>query len=213
MNVTVLGATGRTGRLLTAELVRRGHAVTVVARDPARLGALADDVRVVTGSVTDPAVLDEALRGAHAVTSALGPTARDATLHTVTAQALVAAMPRHGLQRLVGVSGAGIDVPGDRKGRRDRMVSWLVRRIGGPVAADKQAEHAVYAASSLEWTLVRPPRLLDGPASGLVAHDAHRPPGASSLRRADLAVFLADVLESGQYVRAAPFVAQGRRAG
>lgn len=206
MNIAVLGATGRTGRPLVEELLRRGHTVTALARDPAKLVEFGDRVRVVVGTSTDPAALDDLLTGIDTVVSALGPSTKEATLHTDTARALVAAMARHGVTRFVGVSGAGIDVPGDRKGPRDKAISWMVKTIGGPVAADKQTEYAVYAASDLDWTLLRPPRLLDGPPTGRVYHHAHTPGRSSSLRRTDLAIMLADALDQHLYPRQAPFV-------
>jgi len=76
------------------------------------------------------------------------------------------------------------------------------------MATDKSTEYEVFAASDLDWTLVRPPRLLDGPATGRVLHDARTPGRSSSIRRADLAVFLADVLDEHLYPRQAPFVSQ-----
>lgn len=208
MNIAVLGATGRTGRPLVDELLRRGHTVTALARDPAKLAELGDRIRVVVGTSTDPAALDQPLTDTAAVLSALGPSTKEATLHTDTARALVAAMARHGVARFVGVSGAGIDVPGDTKNPRDKAISWMVKTIGGPVAADKQTEYPVYAASDLDWTLVRPPRLVDGPPTGRIHHHAHTAGRSSSLRRTDLAVMLADVLDQHLYPRQAPFVAQ-----
>ena len=207
----VLGATGRTGLLLLAELLDRGHEVRALVRDPSRLGTLGDRVHVVTGVSTEPGAVGRLLDGASAVVSALGPTSRQTTLHTDTARLLVGSMPRHGMTRFVGVSGAGIDVPGDRKGGRDRAISWLVRRMGGAVATDKQEEYAVYASSELDRTLVRPPRLVDGPATGRVHHDAHTPGRSPSLRRADLAAVVVDVLDEGLYQRQAPFSARAEQ--
>ena len=108
---------------------------------------------------------------------------------------------------IVGLSGAGIDVPGDQKSRRDRLISGLIQRIGGNAVADKPAEYRVWAGSGLRWTLVRPPRLTEGPASGTVEHDAHRSPRSTKVRRSDLARFVVDVLEEDLYVGQAPFVA------
>lgn len=207
MNVAVIGATGRTGRPLVGELLRRGHTVTALARDPARLAELGERIRVVAGTSANPAALDDLLTDTDAVVSALGPNAKEATLHTDTAHALIEAFARHGVTRFIGVSGAGIDVPGDQKSPRDKAISWMVKKIGGPVAADKQTEYAAYAASDLDWTLVRPPRLVDGPPTGRIYHHAHTPGRASSLRRADLAVMLADVLDQHLYSQQAPFVA------
>jgi len=203
--VAVLGATGATGRLLVEELVRRGHQVAALTRTAPSGGA--STVRWVKGDARDPAALADLVRGADAVVSALGPRTGDRSLHREVAPHLVAAMQAAGVRRFVGVSGAGIDVPGDRKSTRDRLISALVQRLGGEAVRDKTVEREVLASSDLEWTLVRPPRLVDGPASGQVEHDAHRSPRRTSLSRADLAAFVADLVERPDYVRQAPLVA------
>ncbi|WP_175710912.1 saccharopine dehydrogenase family protein [Burkholderia ambifaria] len=74
MTVAVYGATGHTGRFVVAELERRGLGVMRIGRDAARLAQGGTDVapwRVA--SVDDPAALDAALRGAHAVINCAGP--------------------------------------------------------------------------------------------------------------------------------------------
>lgn len=210
MNITVLGATGRTGTPLVAELLRRGHTITALVRDPAKLGPVAARIRVVTGDSTDPEALRRALDGTEAVLSALGPTSKEPDLHTRTAQALITVMPTRGVRRFVGISGAGIDVPGDRKGTRDKIISRLIQRLGGAMAADKRGEYQTLAASDLDWTLVRPPRLVDGPATERITHDAHTPGRSSSIRRSDLAEFLADVLDQHLYPQQAPFVSTSK---
>lgn len=205
MHVALIGATGRTGHLVLAELLRRGHTVTALVRDPTKLPDPGPQVRVVAGSVTDPQAIRQLLEGTQAVVSALGPTAKEPDLHTRTARLLVEAMPAAGVSRFIGISGAGIDVPGDQKGAKDRIISAMVRTLGGAVAKDKPAEYRVLAASDLDWTLVRPPRLLDAPATGRISHHPYTP-GHWSIPRADLAVFLADVLDQHPYPRQAPFI-------
>lgn len=209
MRIAVLGATGRTGQLVVAELLRRGHELTVLVRNPEKLGAAAGAVRVVTGSSTDSEALASLLDGAQAVVSALGPTSRDSTVMSDTARVLLPAMEQRGIRRYVGVSGTGVDMEGDLKGRKDRLISSMIRRVGGPMATDKAQEYRILLASDLDWTLARPPRLVDGPATGRVVHDAHTPGRSSSIRRADLAAFLADVVEQDLYIGQAPFVSAG----
>lgn len=212
MKIALIGATGRTGAHALAAALERGHEVTALVRDPAKLAAAdRDRVTVVVGDSTDPAALTELLAGADAVVSALGPTGKQPDLHTRTARALVSIMSEHGPRRFVGVSGAGIDVPGDQKAPKDKVISWLIRTLGGAVVKDKPAEYRVWAASGLDWTLVRPPRLVDGPASATpLEHDAHRSMRSTRITRADLGRFLLDVIEQDLYVRQAPFVASGR---
>ena len=212
MKIAVIGATGRTGRLLVTELLRRGHSVTVLVRDPAKLADLSGRVDVIAGDSRTRADLARLVAGADAVVSALGPTAKEGSLHTDTATALADAMGAAGVTRFVGVSGAGIDVPGDQKSTSAKLISRTIQAIGGEVVKDKPAGYAVYAASDLDWTLVRPPRLVDGGPTGRLEHDAHRSTKSTKITRADLAVFLADVVEQGLYSRQAPFVASVRHS-
>lgn len=208
MRLALIGATGRTGRHALTTALERGHEVTVLVRDPAKLpDDIRDRVRVVTGDSTDPGALRDLLSGADAVVSALGPANREADLQTRTARALIAIMASDGPRRFVGISGAGIDVPGDAKATRDKVISALIKTVGGGVARDKREEYAAWAATDLDWTLVRPPRLMDGPATGEIEQDAHRSTRSTKINRADLGRFLIDVVEQNAYLRQAPFVA------
>ncbi len=204
MRIVVLGATGRTGRLVCAELDRRGHEVVSVVRDATRAP---ERTTPVVGDARDGDTLRRAFAGVDAVVSALGPVKGEKHVHATVAPALVAAMDVEGIRRFVGVSGAGVDARGDRKRTRDRLISAAMSTFGGAMVGDKAAELQVVADSDLEWTLVRPPRLTDGPASGDVEHDAHVSTRSTAITRADLAVFVADVLDQELHVRQAPFVA------
>lgn len=208
MKLAVLGATGRTGRLVVAEALRRGHGVTALVRSAARAD-LPPGVLVREGAVREPAALAGAVAGADAVLCALGPQDGDATLHRDVAAALVGVLREAGVRRFVGISGAGIAVPGDAKSPRDRAISAVLRRVGGATVADKAHEHAIWASSGLEWTLVRPPRLSERPPTGRVEHHAHRSPRATTIARGDLAAFVVDCAEQGLHVGAAPLVGRG----
>ncbi|MCB0918837.1 MAG: NAD(P)H-binding protein [Actinobacteria bacterium] len=154
----------------------------------------------------DSTASTQLLVGADVVVSALGPTSKDSDLHTRTAAALIPAMQQAGVSRYVGISGAGIDVTGDQKGLRDKIISFLVQRLGAAMAADKAHEYRAWAASDRDWTLVRPPRLTDQPPTGKIYIHAHRPGPSSRIPRADLAHAVASIAESQQYRQQAPFV-------
>lgn len=190
--------------------MRRGHTLTALVRDPSKLGDLTERLELVTGDSRSRADLDRLVAGVDAVVSALGPTAKEGSLQTDTARALVEAMHAAGVRRFVGVSGAGLDVPGDEKLLSARLISKTIQLLGGKVVKDKQAEYAVFAASDLDWTLARPPRLVDGGPTGRLEDDAHRSTRSTKITRADLAVFLADAVEQHLYPRQAPLVASKR---
>jgi uncharacterized protein YbjT (DUF2867 family) len=69
MRCVVFGATGYIGGRLVPELVRAGHTVRAVARDPAKLAEVPwrDQVEIVTGDVTDPASVAAAVAGQEVV--------------------------------------------------------------------------------------------------------------------------------------------------
>ncbi|MFH1019429.1 MAG: NAD-dependent epimerase/dehydratase family protein [Pseudomonadota bacterium] len=56
MKVFIAGGTGFIGQALIRKLLREGHAVTALARNPAKLGELSGQVRTVPGSplITGP---------------------------------------------------------------------------------------------------------------------------------------------------------------
>lgn len=162
----------------------------------------------MVGDATDPDVLADLLSGVDAVLSALGPTATEGDLHQRTAQALISVMEAQGPRRFLGVSGAGIDVAGDRKLPEDIVISKLVSVLSGAVVKDKSAEYAAWASSALGWTLVRPPRLVDGPASSRPREqDVHRSTRSTKITRTDLGRLLLDVVDQDLWPRQAPFVA------
>src|SRR4249920_3755878 len=67
MTVLVVGATGSIGRLVVEEAGRKGHAVRVLARDPRKAGRLFPGVEIVTGDLTAPDTLTQAVNGVDAI--------------------------------------------------------------------------------------------------------------------------------------------------
>jgi putative NADH-flavin reductase len=210
MRLTVLGATGRIGRHVLAQAVEAGHDVTVLVRDAESLNevAPAGGVRVVQGGIGDPEAVARAVEGADAVIHAVGPAAntpeqveelRRGMRHLLTA------MGRHGVRRLVSLSGAAVDAEGDRKPVIDRVASRLVRVVVRHVVRARQAEYDELAASDLEWVAVRPPIVTDGPLTRRyrVGADVLRPGGRIS--RADVADFMLAQAVKPTHVRQAPF--------
>jgi len=207
VRIALLGSTGRSGEEQVPVLLGRGYELNLLVRDPSKLVAVPDNATVITGSSDSPDVIDELLAGVDVVISALGPDKRDPTLQSRTAEVLIPAMKRHGITRFIGISGEGVDLPGDDKDLVARVVTFGIQRIAGAMVRDKFREYELFAASKLDWTLVRPPRLKQGKATGKITHDAHRATGSSTITRADLAAFIADLIERPNYLQQAPFVA------
>ena len=93
MIVAILGATGRTGRLVVQDLLARGHQARVLVR---RAVSAPADTCAVVGDARDPAALRSLVDGCDVVISALGPVGGDRRLHREVAPLLIAASPQRG---------------------------------------------------------------------------------------------------------------------
>lgn len=209
LHLFVLGATGGIGRSVVEQASRRGHRVTAFVRSPERLGPPRDGLTILRGDPRDADALRAALPGHDAVLSALGPPGIGPT--TVVgdcARSTVAAMQATGVRRLL-VVGVAVLFEGDG------LLGAIARRTFlRNVARDSAEMERVVGASGLDWTVVRPPRLTNGPLTRAYgAADGRMPPAARlTISRADVADFLLDEVERPAHLRRIVGVASVRAA-
>ncbi len=178
MKLTIVAATGRIGHLVLEQAVDAGHDVTAVVRHPDRLSR---DVHAVPVDLSHPdsRKLEMAVVDADAVLSGLGPRNRsDAGITSRGTRAIVAAMQATGARRLVVVSASPMGtVPSPdrpRPPKHDPGDGFFMRHLFSPIARTAFHEHYVDLGitedlvrdSGLDWTIVRPPRLTNGPITG-----------------------------------------------
>lgn len=213
MDITVLGATGRTGVHVVRLARARGHRVRALVRDQAtaraRLGGLLDEVDVVVGDARVPGDVERAVTGSETVVSALGPVkGSPPDVMARAAAATVQAVRGLHRRRLVWLTGAGVRRPGDTPGVVDRLIVGVMAVATPTVLRDSRAGVAVVTgADDVDWTVVRAPRLTDAAALGRW-RVADRVGGGhgTTLPRADLASVLLDLAESDEQVGASPVV-------
>ena len=202
-HVMVFGATGKTGRQIVQQALDRGLSVTAFVRDPARLGLEHARLAAVVGDILDSAAVDAALaRRPDAVISALGIFQREpgTALSEGTAHVL-AAMQRHGVERLVVVSSLGA---GDSRGQGSLLARGLQRFLLRHVLDDKTRQEQLIAASGLAATVFRPPQLTDDPQVRddivLWSGPAPRARLTWKVSRATVASYALDAAERGEPV-------------
>ncbi len=189
MNLIVFGATGGTGRHVLAQALSAGHTVTAVARRPELLNETHEQLHVVRGDVFEPATFMQALAGQDAVVSALGVRSQTpTTLFSAGVGQIMCAMHMHGVNRLVCISAGGLD-PGPLIARLfAKPILWRLFRHS---YTDLTRMETSVKASNLNWTIIHPPRLTNGPRTGhyQVAVNTHLQRGWS-ISRADLADYI-----------------------
>lgn len=205
MRLTVFGATGGTGRQVVQQALETGHQVTAVVRDPARLAVTHPELTVVTAAdLTDARSLVPAVEGRDAVLSGVGaPSNKQAGIASAGTRGIVRAMETAGARRFVAVSAAPVgEVPPGEALLGRKLMLPLVRAAFRQVYADLTAMERVIADSATEWTVVRPPRLLDRPLTGRYRTAVGgNVPNSRTISRADLAHAMLAVLDDPTTVR------------
>lgn len=194
MNILLFGASGGTGRSTLRQAVAAGHRVSAFVRDPAAVAG--EEVRTIAGDATDPAAVAAALPGHDAVLCTLGvrKSFRSGGLIAKSLAAIVPAAERHGVRRFVQLSALGVGTTLAQAPLLPRLLYALLLR---EIFRDKAAGETILCRSSLDWTVVYPPLLTDGPltASYRAAPELALS-GFPTVSRHDVAHFLVRALES-----------------
>lgn len=183
MKLLVIGATGRTGRLVLEQALARGHDVTAFARRPELLPSGLEVHAVHQGDASNVADLRPAVQGQDAVVCAFGGSG--------LASALIEAMRDAGVRRVAMTSSRSVVAT---------KPAWLISLVWLPFRAayaDLARAEGMLEASGLDWTIVRGAMLNDKPAAGQVHldYEANATGGDWSLTRADYAMSLLDAVE------------------
>jgi len=193
MRLTIFGATGGTGTQLVEQALAAGHDVVAVVRDPARLSVAGHPrLRVVTADLMDPRSIAPAMTGADAVLTAAGPrSGGPTTVITDSVRSIAAAMDKTGTKRLLALSGSIAADGGEGFFLRYLLKPLARRTFLRNVCADMRKAEAEVAGTELDWTVVRPPQLTDGPATGKYRTAVERDlPRGFRVSRADLASYM-----------------------
>jgi uncharacterized protein len=200
MKVVLFGASGMIGSRILQELIRRGHEVTAVVRNPEKIAA--SGVKVVKGDVTDEASVTKAVQGADAVISAYAPPQKQENLLLNAVRSLIVGVTKAGVRRLIVVGGAGslevvpgvqlVDIP-------QFPEEWKA------IALAHRDVLPILKQSDLDWTYMSPAGLIQpGERTGKfrlggkqLLNDAN---GESRISAEDYAIALVDELEKSQHV-------------
>lgn len=205
MKLVVFGSTGSTGKELVKQALDQGHSVTAFARDPAKIGDLQHSrLKVVTGDVLDPHAVESAVAGQEAVFSTIGAGARRTTLREEGTRNIVEAMERTGVKRLICQSSLGV---GESRANLSFVTKHIIVAIFLRHAfADHERQEGVVRQSSLDWTIVRPPHLVNGPQTGAYRHGFSTTDRQIKgwITRADVADFMLKQLFDDTYLHETP---------
>lgn len=210
MKIALIGASGFVGTAVLGELLQRGHQVTVLARDPAKIAAQTG-VTVVKADAQDAAQVAAAVEGLDAVVSAYNPGWNAPDLYNEFlkgARAIVAGVKRSNVKRLLVVGGAGslFVAPGVQLVDTEAFKGHVPPNIVPGAQAARDALTELRSETALEWTFLSPAAMLSpGERRGAfriggddLLMDGDKPAGISVQ---DLAVAIVDEIEKPKHIR------------
>jgi putative NADH-flavin reductase len=198
----VLGATGGTGQLLVGQALEHGHEVTAFVRDPAKLPVRHERLLVTAGTMDDSlGTLEQTMNGRDVVISVLGVGSSLKSGHLIerSVPRMIAAMRSAGIGRLIFTSAIGV---GDSFSEAPLFSKLVIRVLLRDIYPDKLIGENLIRKSDLDWTIVQPAGLTNGPLTQHYRAGEHvRHRSFATVSRADLAHFLVSQLDDRTYVR------------
>ncbi len=191
MKILIIGGSRGIGKVLLECAVKDGHQVTVLARYPEKIKTTGPDVHVIQGDVLDKKGLTSAVEDQEAVVSCIGVpiTFKPVSLFSQAAENLVAVMEGSIDQKFIAVTGIGA---GDSSGHGGFLYDKIFKPIFlKTIYQDKDREEAIIKGSNLNWLIVRPAGLTNGPRTGIY-HAINDLEGVTAKRisRLDVADFI-----------------------
>ncbi len=206
--VLIIGASRGIGLETVKAALKAGHTVRALARSAPGIAVEHQRLGKMAGDALDSDTVKRALKGVDIVIQSLGVPAEPAALLKPTrlfseaTRVLVAAMEESPVKRLICVTGYGA---GDSRDSSGLLFSTAFRLLLGRVYGDKDVQERIVRRSKLDWEIVRPVILTNGPRtkSYQAIADA-REWRCGFVSRADVADFLVKEIAENAYLRKTP---------
>lgn len=207
--ITILGATGFTGKELVKQANERGYNVKVLVRSKPKLVPLSEKVEIVEGEYFNHDKISEAIEGSFVILSTIGPALKakskdvDVVAYHAALKHIVKSVNWKGLKKFINISGAGIAYPNERLPFARKLMRFMLKLTAAPVAKVKDGELEILFNSDIPFINVRPPLIKE--AEGIISADESELQGMT-VGVKQLAGFMLDNIENPKWNRRAPVV-------
>jgi putative NADH-flavin reductase len=207
MKILILGAGGRLGQHIVADLLDRGHQVRAFVHRNNPLSAHVN-LELFQGDIHDGAAIVEAVSGIDAVASALG--SAEAPVKDISSSAmhhLVPAMDSRGIARIVSSTGSAACTDAERTSPHPHLRARIdqMMRFNPELVLDGEEHMRLLTVSGLDWTVVRAPPMRGESGVAYALSLTPPSPGTVSSYRA-VATAMVDLVLSQNWSKVAPFV-------
>lgn len=204
MRLAVFGGSRGVGRQVIEQALAAGHEVRALLRAPDAFDLAHAQLTIVPGNVLEAADVAACIAGAEAVVCSLGNTKNNpAGVVTTGTKQIISAMQAAEVRRLVVVTSIGV---GDSADQVPMAFKLLMKTVLKGVMEDKEGQETAVKASNLDWIIIRPGGLTDGPRTGSYKAGMDKSIRAGQVSRADVAEFVLKQLTEDTYLRQTPAI-------
>jgi len=204
--IALIGGTGKAGKYLLQQLLAQNFTVKLLHRKPENLTGHHPLLQIIKGDVLDTEAITELLKGCTTVLSCLGqPTGQSPVFEDAT-RLILATMHQTNIKRYILVAGLNVDAPADEKSGATLAGTNYMKQHYPEISANRQAEYELLSKSSIDWTMVRIPLLIQTGSIAPVSIDLNNCPG-DKINGKDLAHFIIRQIDDTDYIEKAPFIA------
>ncbi|MGY3211831.1 NAD(P)-dependent oxidoreductase [Mucilaginibacter sp. HD30] len=195
-HIAVLGANGGIGKQVVMQALIAGYDVSAILRTPDNLTIQHPNLKVIQGDIMRAGTLDEHLKGKDVIISAIGKNSfKKTTLYSQGSKNLIESMERTGVKRAFFISASGLDVNPKHPLLVRLATKYILQLILRNPYADQRSMENIIKQSNIDWTIVRPPRLLDKSLTGNYRMSTNGfLENGLSISRADVAHFIVNNL-------------------
>jgi uncharacterized protein YbjT (DUF2867 family) len=202
--VLIVGASKGIGLETVRLALKAGHSVRALSRSATAIRLRDTKLEKLDGDALDRDTIEQALLGVDAVVQTLGVSLEPELIFSGTnlfsdaTRILVNATEASTVRRLICVTGFGA---GDSRGRGGLIYNAACCLFLGRIYADKDAQELIIRRSRVDWTIVRPTILTNGPRTRTyrVLVDPRRWT-SGFISRADVADFLVKQIDDERFL-------------
>ncbi len=207
--IAVLGGGGRTGKFLVAQLLQQGLSLKVLLRKPEDFLYKEPLVEIIKGDALDIHSIRLLLQGCSAVLSTIGQRPDERLVSLQATENIIRVMNEINIRRYLLVAGINIDTPFDKKGPQTLAATEYMKANFPAIQENRQNTYTLLSNNeSIDWTLVRVPMIEFVGEKGDIKVSLDDCLG-TKITAGDIARFMIQQLHDEQFVRKAPFIANG----
>ncbi|WP_220095161.1 SDR family oxidoreductase [Bacillus sp. 03113] len=203
--IAIIGGTGKVGRYIAKKALESGFQVRMLVRNPDKLTYSDDRIELIKGDAQNKTSIRTLIKDCHIVINTLGQPLKDFPIYSSVTSNILNFMGEFGIRRYIGVTGASLNVTGDKKKLVNRIGAKMFELLFSEMIADKKKELTILQNSDVEWTLVRLPFVVEGPETGRIKEKLTDMPGVK-ISNENIAKFIINQINDKKYLEKTPCI-------